>query len=52
LLIYPIDPEPEETGMRDLGMPLVGVVVSFPESKNAKSLMYTYNSVERRLELQ
>jgi hypothetical protein len=50
LLIYPIDPE--TAGMKDLGMPLVGVVVSFPESKNAKSVTYTYNSVERRLELQ
>jgi hypothetical protein len=49
-LIYPIDPK--SAAMDDLGMPLVGVVVSFPESKNARSITYTYNSVERRLELQ
>jgi hypothetical protein len=38
--------------MQDLGMPLLGFVVSFPESRNARSITYTYNSVERRLELQ
>lgn len=50
LLIYPLDPEPAR--MPDLGMPLVGIVISFPESRNARSVTYKYNSVERRLELQ
>lgn len=50
LLIYPLDPEPAR--MPDLGMPLLGFVVSFPESRNARSVTYKYNSVERRLELQ
>jgi Z1 domain len=50
LLIYPIDPV--DAGLADLGMPLFGIVVSFPESLRATSLTYTYNSVERRLELQ
>ncbi len=49
LLIYPMDPDDAE--MPDLGMPLVGVVVSFPESSNARSVTYKYNSVERRLDL-
>lgn len=50
LLLYPLDPV--EAGMADLGMPLIGIVISFPESPRAKSLTYKYNSVERRLELQ
>jgi hypothetical protein len=50
LLIYPIDPV--DAGMDDLGMPLIGIVVSFPESATAKSVTYKYNSVERRLDLQ
>lgn len=50
LLLYPLDPV--EAGMADLGMPLIGIVISFPEFPRAKSLTYKYNSVERRLELQ
>ena len=50
LLLYPLDPV--EAGMADLGMPLIGIVVSFPESPRAKSVTYKYNSVERRLDLQ
>jgi hypothetical protein len=50
LLIYPLDPVKAE--MPDLGMPLVGIVISFPDSANARSVTYKYNSVERRLELQ
>lgn len=50
LLLYPLDPELAR--MPDLGMPLFGLVISFPESKNARSVTYKYNSVERRLELQ
>jgi hypothetical protein len=50
LLIYPLAPEPAR--LADLGMPLFGLVVSFPESANARSVTYKYNSVERRLELQ
>lgn len=50
LLIYPLDPEPAR--MPGLGMPLVGIVISFPESPNARSVTYKYNAVERRLELQ
>ncbi len=50
LLIYPLDPGPAR--MDDLGMPLFGFVISFPESPNARSVTYKYNAVERRLELQ
>lgn len=50
LLLYPLDPV--EADMSDLGMPLIGVVTSFPESPNARSVTYKYNSVERRLDLQ
>lgn len=50
LLIYPLDPV--KAKMPDLGMPLVGIVVSFPDSPNARSVTYRYNSVERRLDLQ
>lgn len=52
LLIYPLDPAPEDVGMPDLGMPLIGIMISFPESPNARSVTYKYNSVERRLDLQ
>lgn len=50
LLIYPLDPIP--AGINGLGMPLFGLVISFPESPNARSVTYKYNAVERRLELQ
>jgi hypothetical protein len=50
LLIYPLDPE--NARMPDLGMPLFGIVVSFPDSPNARAVTYKYNSVERRLDLQ
>lgn len=50
LLVYPLDPLPAR--MPGLGMPLIGLVVSFPETPNARSVTYKYNSVERRLELQ
>ena len=49
LLIYPLDPN--EAKMPDLGMPLIGIVISFPDSPNARSVTYKYNSVERRLDL-
>lgn len=53
LLLYPLDPlDQDGAHMPDLGMPLIGAVISFPDSINARSVTYKYNAVERRLELQ
>ncbi len=48
LILYPIEPTNGRTD--GLGMPLFGLVVSFPESaKRAGSVTYKLNSVEQRL---
>jgi hypothetical protein len=53
LLIYPIDPPVTDIAqLADLGTPLIGIMISFPESSKARSVSYRYNSVERRLVLQ
>lgn len=48
VIIYPLDPT--EPGI-DIDVPIVGVVVSFPESSNARAVRYRFNTVLDRLEL-
>ncbi|MPY74565.1 MAG: hypothetical protein GEU87_09900 [Alphaproteobacteria bacterium] len=45
LIIYPLDPE---VGNADTDRPVVGVVVSFPDSKNARRRSYLENPVRQR----
>lgn len=48
VVIYPLDPgEPAI----DVDVPIVGVVVSFPESDTARAVRYRFNTVLDRLEL-
>lgn len=47
LLLYPLSPR--VAGV-DVGVPIFGVVVSFPESRSGRSARYRFNTVEQRLE--
>lgn len=47
LIIYPLDPE---VGKVDSDRPVVGVVVSFPDSRNARRRAYLENPVRQREE--
>jgi hypothetical protein len=47
LLLYPLSPKIAEA---DVGVPIFGVVVSFPESRSGRSARYRFNTVEQRLE--
>ena len=49
LLVYPLSPE--DAGV-SVAVPVVGVVVSFPASRNSRPIRYRYNSVLARLELE
>lgn len=48
VIIYPLDPDEPAI---DVDVPIVGVVVSFPESQNARAVRYRFNTVLDRLEL-
>jgi Z1 domain len=48
LLLYPLSPEKAE--LRDIDVPIFGVVVSFPDSRSGRSIRYRFNTVEQRLE--
>jgi hypothetical protein len=48
VIIYPLDPA--EPGI-DVDVPIIGVVVSFPDSVNARAVRYRFNTVLDRLEL-
>lgn len=48
VVIYPLDPA--QPGI-DTDVPIVGVVVSFPESHNARAVRYRFNPVLGRLDL-
>lgn len=43
LLLYPLSPEKAE--LPEIDVPIFGVVVSFPDSKNASSVKYRFNTV-------
>jgi len=47
-IIYPLDPAEPAI---DVDIPIVGVVVSFPESATARAVRYRFNTVQDRLEL-
>lgn len=48
VIIYPLDPTVPGV---DVDVPIVGLVVSFPESDNARAVRYRFNTVLDRLEL-
>jgi hypothetical protein len=48
VIIYPLDPAGPAI---DVDVPIVGIVVSFPESQNARAVRYRFNTVLDRLEL-
>jgi len=48
VIIYPLDPT--LPGI-DIQCPIIGLVVSFPESENAQEVSYRFNSVLDRMEL-
>lgn len=48
VIVYPLDPT--EAGI-DVDVPVVGLVVSFPESDTARAVRYRFNSVLDRMEL-
>ncbi|WP_316171746.1 Z1 domain-containing protein [Bradyrhizobium sp. SZCCHNRI1058] len=48
LLLYPLSPT--KADLPDIDVPIFGIVVSFPESRNGRSVRYRFNSVEQRLE--
>lgn len=48
IIIYPLDPTVPEI---DIDVPIVGLVVSFPESDNARAVRYRFNTVLDRVEL-
>jgi hypothetical protein len=48
LLLYPLSPE--KAALRDVDVPIFGVVVSFPDSSSGRSIRYRFNTVEQRLE--
>ncbi|MBK3664788.1 Z1 domain-containing protein [Bradyrhizobium diazoefficiens] len=43
LLLYPLSPK--NAGLPEIDVPIFGIVVSFPESKSAKSVKYRFNTV-------
>jgi len=43
LLLYPLSPAKAE--LPEIDVPILGVVVSFPDSKNARSVKYRFNTV-------
>lgn len=47
LLLYPLSPK---TAGLVLKVPIFGIVISFPESRNGRSVRYRFNTVEQRLE--
>jgi hypothetical protein len=47
VIVYPLDPTEPAI---DVDVPIVGVVVSFPESHNARAVRYRFNTVLDRLE--
>jgi hypothetical protein len=47
VIVYPLDPAEPAI---DVDVPIVGVVVSFPESHNARAVRYRFNTVLDRLE--
>jgi hypothetical protein len=47
LLIYPLSPAKAEVTFHDI--PIFGVVISFPDSKNGRATRYRFNKVEQRL---
>jgi hypothetical protein len=54
LLIYPLSPKEirlPDGAEQPLDIPVVGIVVSFPDSETARPVSYRYNSVKSRLEL-
>jgi hypothetical protein len=48
LLLYPLSPGKAEVGFE---LPIIGVVVSFPDSGNGQSVRYRFNTVAERFEL-
>ena len=48
MIIYPLDPAEPAI---DVDVPIVGVVVSFPESDTARAVRYRFNTVLDRVEL-
>jgi hypothetical protein len=48
LLLYPLSPS--KAGLNG-DVPIFGVVVSFPDSQNGRTVRYRFNTVEQRLEL-
>src|SRR5262249_42140613 len=48
LLLYPLSPEKAQLGFQ---VPIFGVVVSFPDSGNGRSVRYRFNTVAERFEL-
>lgn len=48
VIIYPLDPSEPAI---DIEVPIVGVVLSFPESDTARAVRYRFNTVLDRLEL-
>jgi len=48
VIIYPLDPTEPAI---DIDVPIVGIVVSFPESDTARAVRYRFNTVHDRLEL-
>jgi hypothetical protein len=43
LLLYPLSPDKAE--LPEIDVPIFGIVVSFPDSKNARSIKYRFNTV-------
>jgi len=50
LLIYPLSPK--AANLPDLDFPIFGIVVSFPDAKDAKSVWYDFGTVAQRLDRQ
>jgi hypothetical protein len=48
LLLYPLSPKKAE--LPDVSVPIFGVVVSFPDSGNGRSVRYRFNTVAERFE--
>lgn len=47
LLLYPLSPD--KADLRDVTVPIFGVVVSFPDSGSGRSVRYRFNAVAERL---
>jgi hypothetical protein len=48
LLLYPLSPETAKVGFRQV--PIFGVVISFPNSGNGRTVRYQFNTVAERFE--